>query len=158
MDYSLGRPANRASSARAMIDVANPVDRPGTHLIAERDHMSEDSKNLNTWLDSLSDQLQTGDLQLGEDEIHTVLDLARDAAHEVVRPAAPLTTFLVGVAVGRGATLGAAAAKATILAQESPVDTDTLRIKERSITEPGASDSDPEAESSGEGSAADPKS
>ena len=34
-----------------------------------------------------------------------VLDLARDAAHGVARPAAPLTTFLVGLAAGRrGAT------------------------------------------------------
>lgn len=32
-----------------------------------------------------------------------VLDLARDAAHSVARPAAPLTTYLAGVAVGRGA-------------------------------------------------------
>jgi hypothetical protein len=31
-----------------------------------------------------------------------ILDLARDAAHGVARPAAPLTTYLVGVAVGRG--------------------------------------------------------
>ena len=30
-----------------------------------------------------------------------VLDLARDAAHHVARPAAPLTTFLVGYAAGR---------------------------------------------------------
>jgi hypothetical protein len=33
----------------------------------------------------------------------------------VERPAAPLTTFLIGVAVGRGATLGSAAAAATEL-------------------------------------------
>jgi Domain of unknown function (DUF6457) len=32
-----------------------------------------------------------------------VLDLARDSAHGVARPAAPLTTYLAGVAVGRGA-------------------------------------------------------
>jgi len=32
-----------------------------------------------------------------------ILDLARDAAHGVARPAAPLTAYLVGVAVGRGA-------------------------------------------------------
>lgn len=31
-----------------------------------------------------------------------LLDLARDAAHGVARPAAPLTTFLVGYAAGRG--------------------------------------------------------
>jgi hypothetical protein len=30
-----------------------------------------------------------------------VLDLARDVAHGVARPAAPLTTYLLGVAAGR---------------------------------------------------------
>ncbi|MGN7192184.1 DUF6457 domain-containing protein [Curtobacterium sp. MCBA15_004] len=49
-----------------------------------------------------------------------VLDLARDAAHGVARPAAPLTTFLVGYAAGlRGgspADVAAAAATATRLA------------------------------------------
>ena len=30
-----------------------------------------------------------------------VLDLARDVAHGVARPAAPLTAFLVGLAAGR---------------------------------------------------------
>jgi len=34
-----------------------------------------------------------------------LLDVARDVAHNVLRPAAPLTTFLVGLAAGRaGAT------------------------------------------------------
>jgi hypothetical protein len=31
-----------------------------------------------------------------------VLDLARDVAHQVERPAAPLTAFLLGLAVGQG--------------------------------------------------------
>lgn len=35
-------------------------------------------------------------------DVDTVLKLAADAAHGVVRPAAPLTTFLVGVAIGQG--------------------------------------------------------
>ena len=39
-----------------------------------------------------------------------VLDLARDVAHGVLRPAAPLTAYLVGVAVGRGAEPQVAAA------------------------------------------------
>jgi len=47
--------------------------------------------------------------------MHVLLDLARDAAHGVARPAAPLTTFLVGVAVGRGATLADAAERVTAL-------------------------------------------
>lgn len=32
-----------------------------------------------------------------------VLDIARDVAHQVMRPAAPLAAYLLGVAVGRGA-------------------------------------------------------
>ena len=43
-------------------------------------------------------------------DVDRVLDLARDAAHSVARPAAPLTTYLLGVAVGRGADPEAAAA------------------------------------------------
>ena len=40
-------------------------------------------------------------------DIGVVLDLARDAAHGVARPAAPLTTFLVGYAAGlRGGSDG----------------------------------------------------
>ena len=34
-------------------------------------------------------------------DVDTILDLASDAAHGVMRPAAPLTTYLVGVAVGQ---------------------------------------------------------
>lgn len=36
-----------------------------------------------------------------EADIDTLLDLAGTAAHAVTRPAAPLTTFLVGYAAGR---------------------------------------------------------
>lgn len=49
-------------------------------------------------------------------DVTMVLDLARDAAHAVMRPAAPLTTFLVGVAVGRGLSLEQATARASALA------------------------------------------
>jgi hypothetical protein len=70
---------------------------------------------LKQWLTTLSAGLETSDVTLDDDAIHTLLDLARDSAHEVERLAAPLTTFLVGVAVGRGASLGSAAAAATEL-------------------------------------------
>ncbi|MCW2803903.1 MAG: hypothetical protein QOF52_185 [Propionibacteriaceae bacterium] len=72
--------------------------------------------DLDEWLTALSAELSVQDFAFDNNTIHTVLDLARDAAHEVARPAAPLTTFLLGLAVGRGAPLGAAAAKATALA------------------------------------------
>ena len=45
----------------------------------------------------------------------TVLDLARDAAHQVERPAAPLTAFILGLAVGHGQPLEEAARRLTDL-------------------------------------------
>ena len=71
---------------------------------------------LTDWISTLAAGLELDEDGLSEDDLHTVLDLARDAAHHVQRPAAPLTTFLVGVAVGRGAALATAAAQATSLA------------------------------------------
>ena len=35
-------------------------------------------------------------------DVSAILDLTRDVAHGVARPAAPLTAFLVGLAAGRG--------------------------------------------------------
>jgi hypothetical protein len=70
---------------------------------------------LNQWLATLSAGLEISDVRLDDDAVHTLLDVARDSAHEVERVAAPLTTFLVGVAVGRGASLGRAAATTTEL-------------------------------------------
>ncbi len=37
-------------------------------------------------------------------DVRQVLDLARDVAHQVDRPAAPVTAFLAGLAVGAGAS------------------------------------------------------
>ncbi|MGH3384488.1 MAG: DUF6457 domain-containing protein [Nocardioidaceae bacterium] len=50
--------------------------------------------SLQEWNDRLADALGVE----VEVDINAVLDLARDAAHHVERPAAPLTTFLVGYA------------------------------------------------------------
>lgn len=46
-----------------------------------------------------------------------LLDVARDAAHGVARPAAPLTTFLVGYAAGQRGGGGEAVAEAAATAQ-----------------------------------------
>ena len=46
-----------------------------------------------------------------------VLDLAREVAHQVDRPAAPVTSFLLGVAVGSGQQLGPAADRLLALAE-----------------------------------------
>jgi hypothetical protein len=66
-------------------------------------------------------------LDRGVLDTRILLDVARDAAHEVARPAAPLTTYLVGVAVGQGTPLSEAAARVTALASgwASPESQDT---------------------------------
>lgn len=52
--------------------------------------------------------------------VDTVLDLARDVAHHVLRPGAPVTAYLMGVAVGRGADPAAVAERLTALALSWP--------------------------------------
>ena len=52
--------------------------------------------NLHDWIDELSDVLNV-DTELDEG---LVLDLARAAAHNVERRAAPITTYLLGFAAG----------------------------------------------------------
>ena len=50
-------------------------------------------------------------------EVDTVLDLAGDAARAVVRPAAPVTTYLVGYAAARNGGDAAAVADAVATAR-----------------------------------------
>ncbi len=86
---------------------------------------------LEEWAD-----LVTADLGLAPDpgrSAHVrdvILDLARDAAHGVARPAAPLTTFLLGVAVGGGRDLDDTAAR--IRALIPPPDPDAEPVRPRS--------------------------
>ena len=55
-------------------------------------------RTLEEWVVELAAAL---DLPTDSADITLLLDLARDAAHTVARPAAPVTTFLVGLAAGR---------------------------------------------------------
>jgi hypothetical protein len=50
--------------------------------------------NLHDWMDELCDVL---DIEVEVDEA-LILDLARDAAHNVERPAAPVSAYLLGYA------------------------------------------------------------
>ncbi|MBM2616948.1 hypothetical protein JIG36_15420 [Actinoplanes sp. LDG1-06] len=52
--------------------------------------------------------------------VKTVLDLARDVAHGVVRPGAPVTAYLLGLAAGRGADVSGLAGKLSDLALDWP--------------------------------------
>lgn len=77
--------------------------------------MTTDSPaDLEQWARDLAAALDLDDTSV---DITVILDLARDAAHGVARPAAPITTFLVGYALGlRGGSLGDLAARASALA------------------------------------------
>jgi hypothetical protein len=66
---------------------------------------------LDRWIDELATALALDPAAVDRD---LVLDLARDAAHGIARPAAPLTTFLVGLAAGRD---GASAADVRVAAE-----------------------------------------
>ncbi len=68
---------------------------------------------LERWIAQLAGELGLNPKTLDRD---VVLDVARNAAHQVARPAAPLTTYLLGVAVGRGAHLRVAAETVNMLA------------------------------------------
>ncbi|MEQ4300647.1 DUF6457 domain-containing protein [Plantactinospora sp. B6F1] len=62
------------------------------------------------------------DLDPAQVDVPRVLDLARDVAHNVLRPGAPVTAYLLGVAVGRGADPAVAATALTALATGWPAD------------------------------------
>ncbi|WP_338778115.1 DUF6457 domain-containing protein [Streptomyces sp. DG1A-41] len=68
---------------------------------------------LDTWIAQVTGELA---LHAGVLDRDGVLDVAKNVAHQVARPAAPLTTFLLGVAVGRGAQLPVATETVNALA------------------------------------------
>lgn len=56
------------------------------------------------------------ELGVGRPDAKAILDLAREVAHTVDRPAAPLTAYLAGIAVGQGRDPGDVMATVTRLA------------------------------------------
>ncbi len=52
---------------------------------------------LDAWIHELAEALGVDPASV---DVRLLLDVSREAAHRVARPAAPLTTFLVGLAAG----------------------------------------------------------
>jgi len=71
-------------------------------------------------VNSLDEWATSASAELGLDrdltDVDAVLDLARDVAHGVARPAAPIGAFVLGLAVGRGQRLDEAAQRLRELA------------------------------------------
>ncbi|MEU3662073.1 NTP transferase domain-containing protein [Streptomyces sp. NPDC032940] len=86
-------------------------------IATARARIREHGHVLDEWISAVKDELGI-DLDV---DTRALLDLARDAAHGVARPAAPLTTFLVGYAAARAGggpeAVAEAARKAAALAQ-----------------------------------------
>ncbi|PTA46472.1 DUF6457 domain-containing protein [Micromonospora sp. RP3T] len=76
---------------------------------------------LDDWVTAACAELE---LDPTEVPVSAVLDVARDVAHQVVRPGAPVSAYLLGVAVGRGADPAAVAARLSALAGSWPVELD----------------------------------
>lgn len=67
--------------------------------------MNDEERGLiDAWVEKLTAKLK---LECTPFDIDEILGLAGVAARAVVRPAAPLTTFIVGYAAGRAAAAGA---------------------------------------------------
>ncbi|GAB3054211.1 DUF6457 domain-containing protein [Micromonospora schwarzwaldensis] len=76
---------------------------------------------LDDWVTAACAELE---LDPAEVPVSAVLDVARDVAHQVVRPGAPVSAYLLGVAVGRGANPAEVAARLSALAGSWPVELD----------------------------------
>ncbi|MFG2263181.1 NTP transferase domain-containing protein [Streptomyces sp. NPDC048720] len=96
-----GLPLRRLTGALQLTRVPDPLasfDCDTWDDIADaRARIREHGHVLDEWISAVKDELGI-DLDV---DTGLLLDLARDAAHGVARPAAPLTTFLVGYAAAR---------------------------------------------------------
>ncbi|MFE5892195.1 NTP transferase domain-containing protein [Streptomyces sp. NPDC056462] len=100
-DGLAGLPLRRLTGALALTRVPDPVASfdcdTWDDIATARARIREHGHVLDEWISAVKDELGI-DLDV---DTKALLDLARDAAHGVARPAAPLTTFLVGYAAAQ---------------------------------------------------------
>jgi len=88
------------------------------------DDREHEDQVLQAWAEEVVEALQLNGLEV---DIKAVLGLAGRAAHAVLRPAAPLTTFIAGYAAGRTA---AGEAKSADVAMSDAIATATRLCRE----------------------------
>jgi molybdopterin-guanine dinucleotide biosynthesis protein A len=116
-----GLPLRRLTGRLDLARITDPVASFDCDTWADiaraRARIREHGLVLDEWISAVKDELGI-DLDV---DTGLLLDLARDSAHGVARPAAPLTTFLVGYAAGRAEggpdAVAEACRKAAALAQ-----------------------------------------
>ena len=97
--------------AAAFLDIDTPED-----LQAARQRLIMSS--MVRWIEAVKQELDID----AEVDVARILDVAKDAAHAVERPAAPVTTYLLGLAVAKGADPATAAEAIARLAQSWAAD------------------------------------
>ena len=112
-----GRPVRDLTAALRVMEWPVPaadlmdVDTD-TDLRAARARVAQEGPDMEQWVAAVREALGI-DVDV---DLDAILDVARDAAHGVERPAAPVTTYLLGAAVARGADPAEAAATLSRLA------------------------------------------
>lgn len=97
---------------RTVFDIDGPDD------LAEAERILTIMEAMQEWVDAVRTELGL-DVDV---DVQLILDVAKDAAHGVQRPAAPVSTYLLGLAVAGGADPKQAAAAIGRLAQEWSTD------------------------------------
>lgn len=108
--------AERLATTDRLVAEHRPTGRPARARAAVRAVTGEGSR-MTDWTDAVCAELG---LDPADVRRALVLDLTREVAHGVDRPEAPVTAYLLGVAVGRGADPEQAAAALTRLARSWP--------------------------------------
>jgi molybdopterin-guanine dinucleotide biosynthesis protein A len=115
--FGIERPDSTAHASREGVTMSDgDTTAKPARTEAEKAEMLE---TLEQWSASLAAELGIVDVDV---DIDALLALAGVAAHAVLRPAAPLTTYLVGYAAGRAAALGVKASDATARAADTAAE------------------------------------
>lgn len=104
---------------RILLDVDTPSDLEHATDLSNESRVQGKVYDMEKWIDAVQKELG---IDVVVDE-QLILDLARDAAHGVERKAAPITTFLLGIAIAGGADPKEAARGIAELAGRWPTDT-----------------------------------
>lgn len=105
-----------AELERILIDIDTPSDLERAISLKAGNQKGVDA--MEKWINAVQKELG---IKVEVDQ-ESILNLARDAAHTIERKAAPITTFLLGIAVAGGADPKEAAKRIELLAGNWPVD------------------------------------
>ena len=109
-----------ADEERLAIDIDTADDLERAHGTAARNSVRTARMSLEPGDHAMDTWITAVCLELGIEaqvDVDVILDVARVAAHNVERPAAPVTTFLLGLAVAGGADAASAAKMIEALAE-----------------------------------------